>query len=106
MLFRGYALIIRTLSSDLTEGASEQGCIDGVIMSMENRDVEKLIESGLPGCKVTVSGDGRHFEAVVISEEFVGKTPLQRQRMVMKTVRAKIDSDELHALSIKTLTPD
>ena len=72
---------------------------------MENQEVERLIEAGLPGCKVTVSGDGRHFEAVVISEEFAGKPPLQRQRMVMNTVRAQIESDELHALTIKTLTP-
>lgn len=72
---------------------------------MENQQVEQLIEAGLPGCKVTVTGDGRHFEAVVVSADFAGKTPLQRQRMVMNTVRAQIESDELHALSIKTLTP-
>ncbi len=71
---------------------------------MENQEVERLIEAGLPGCKVTVNGDGRHFEAVVVSKEFEGKTLLQRQRMVMQTVRAQIDSDELHALSIRTLT--
>ena len=73
---------------------------------MENQEVERLIEAGMPGCKATVTGDGRHFEAVVVSEEFEGKTPLQRQRMVMQTVRAQIDSDELHALSIKTLTSE
>jgi len=71
---------------------------------MENQEVERLIAAGLPGCKVTVTGDGRHFEAVVISKEFEGKTLLQRQRMVMQSVRAQIESDELHALSIKTLT--
>jgi len=71
---------------------------------MENQEVERLIAAGLPGCKVTVTGDGRHFEAVVISKAFEGKTLLQRQRMVMQTVRAQIESDELHALSIKTLT--
>ena len=73
---------------------------------MENEEVERLIAAGLPGCKVTVTGDGRHFEAVVTSEAFVGKTPLQKQRMVMETVRSQIESDELHALSIKTLIPE
>ncbi|MCB1851686.1 MAG: BolA/IbaG family iron-sulfur metabolism protein [Gammaproteobacteria bacterium] len=72
---------------------------------MENAEVERLIKAGLPGCLVSVTGDGRHFEAVVVSEEFVGKSPLQKQRLVMATVRKQIDSDELHALSIKTLTP-
>ena len=73
---------------------------------MENEEVERRIAAGLPGCQVTVTGDGRHFEAVVISEAFAGKTPLQKQRMVMETVKPQIESDELHALSIKTLIPE
>ena len=73
---------------------------------MQNEEVARLIEEGLPGSQVTVTGDGRHFEAVVVNEAFAGKTPLQKQRMVMETVRAQIESDELHALSIKTLTPE
>jgi len=73
---------------------------------MENEAVEALIKAGMPGCEVHVSGDGRHFEAQVISEEFVGKSLIQRQRMVMATVKAQIESDELHALSIKTFTPE
>ncbi|HHH38019.1 MAG TPA: BolA family transcriptional regulator [Sedimenticola sp.] len=72
---------------------------------MDNEQVERLIMAGLPGCKVSVTGDGRHFEAVVVSEAFDGKTPLQKQRLVMETVKAQIASDELHALSIKTYTP-
>jgi len=72
---------------------------------MQNEEVARLIEEGLPGSQVTVTGDGRHFEAVVVNEAFTGKTPLQKQRMVMETVRAQIENDELHALSIKTLVP-
>lgn len=72
---------------------------------MEIKAIEQLIEQGLPGCEAHVSGDGRHFEALVVSAEFEGKTPIQKQRLVMQTVRAQIESDELHALSIKTFTP-
>ncbi len=71
---------------------------------MENDAVKQLIEAGLPGARVEVTGDGRHFEATVVSDEFEGKTPLQKQRMVMATVKRQIESDELHALSIKTFT--
>ncbi|MCW8950343.1 MAG: BolA/IbaG family iron-sulfur metabolism protein [Sedimenticola sp.] len=71
---------------------------------MEIEAIAKLIESGMPGCQALVTGDGRHFEAVVISEEFEGKSPIQKQRMVMATVKAQLESDELHALSIKTYT--
>ncbi len=64
--------------------------------------VKALIEAGLPGAKVEVTGDGRHFEAVVVSEVFEGKTLIQQHRMVKATVKAEIASDDLHALSIKT----
>ena len=69
---------------------------------METEKVKQLIEAGLPGAKVEVTGDGRHFEAVVIHPDFAGKTLLQQHRMVKETVKEQLASDELHALSIKT----
>lgn len=73
---------------------------------METQAVSQLIQSGLPGAEVRVTGDGAHFDAIVISEVFAGLTPIKRQRTVMDTVRTEIASGELHALSIKTFTPD
>ena len=73
---------------------------------METEAVAELIRTGLPGAHVHVTGDGSHFDAVVISTDFDGKSPIQKQRLVMDTVRAQIESGELHALSIKTFTPD
>lgn len=71
---------------------------------METDKVRALIEAGLPGAKVEVTGDGRHFEAVVTSDAFEGKSLIQQHRMVKDTVKTQIESDELHALSIKTRT--
>lgn len=73
---------------------------------METDAVEKLIRAGMPGAEVTVTGDGSHFEAVVVSADFTGKSPIQKQRLVMAAVKPQIESGELHALSIKTFTPD
>jgi acid stress-induced BolA-like protein IbaG/YrbA len=73
---------------------------------METDAVTKLIRDGMPGAEVTVTGDGSHFEAVVVSADFVGKTPIQKQRLVMATVKPQIESGELHAISIKTYTPE
>ncbi len=72
---------------------------------MENEKVEELIRAGMPGAEVTVTGDGRHFEATVVSAEFAGKSLIQKHRMVMETVKEQIASDELHALSIKAFSP-
>lgn len=73
---------------------------------MEPEKIKSLIEAGLPDAQVEVTGDGEHFDALVISKEFEGKSLIARQRMVMATVREQIDSGELHALSIKTAVKD
>jgi acid stress-induced BolA-like protein IbaG/YrbA len=73
---------------------------------MQTEAVANLIREGMPGAQVDVTGDGSHFEAVVVSDLFTGKSPLQRQRLVMATVKPQIESGELHALSIKTFTPE
>jgi acid stress-induced BolA-like protein IbaG/YrbA len=73
---------------------------------VETQAIVELIKAGMPGADVEVTGDGRHFEAVVVSSDFEGKTLVQRHRMVMNTVQQQIASDELHALSIKAYTPE
>lgn len=73
---------------------------------MEPQAIVDLIKAGMPDADVEVTGDGRHFEAVVVSSAFDGKSLVQRHRLVMNTVQQQIASDELHALSIKAYTPD
>jgi len=73
---------------------------------MEIEDVSQLIRSGLPDAQVQVTGDGSHFEALVVSKAFLGKSLIERQRLVMATVRPQLESGELHALSIKAQTPN
>jgi acid stress-induced BolA-like protein IbaG/YrbA len=73
---------------------------------MDPEEVKRLIEAGIPGSQVSVKGDGSHFDAVVISEAFAGLTPVKKQQLVYATVNEQITSGKLHALSIKTYTPD
>ena len=72
---------------------------------MEPEKIRELIEEALPGSRVTVSGDGRHFDALVVSEAFAGRTLIQRHRMVLDAIHDRIASEELHAISIKARTP-
>jgi acid stress-induced BolA-like protein IbaG/YrbA len=67
--------------------------------------IRRLIEQGLPGATAQVQGeDGVHFEATVVSEQFQGKLPLARHRMVYATLGERMGG-EIHALALKTLTP-
>jgi len=73
---------------------------------MTELEIKEMIEQGLDCRSVVVTGDGHHFEAVIISELFEQKRLVARQQMVYATVNDKIASGELHALSLKTITPD
>ena len=72
---------------------------------MDPDQVKQLIAAGLPDCEITVTGDGSHFDATVIGEVFAGLSPVKKQQLVYATVNDRITSGELHALSIKTFTP-
>ena len=72
---------------------------------METEAVAQRIRAGLPGAEVQVTGDGEHFEAIVVSEVFEGLSLIKRERLVMETVREQVASGDLHALSIKARTP-
>ena len=73
---------------------------------MTPEEVKTLIEAGMPGSTVTVTGDGSKFEATVVSADFEAKTMVQEQKMVYATVNQEITSGALHALTIKAYTPE
>ena len=73
---------------------------------METEQIKKIIAACLSCEGLHVEGDGEHFEAILVSSGFVGKSRVQRQQMVNALLRPYFDSGELHALSMKTLTPE
>jgi acid stress-induced BolA-like protein IbaG/YrbA len=71
------------------------------------KDIEDLIRIGFPNAQIAVQGDdGAHFSAMVVDESFKGQNRVQQQRAVMATVKAKVDSGELHALALTTKAPE
>jgi acid stress-induced BolA-like protein IbaG/YrbA len=73
---------------------------------MDPARIQALIETGLPGAQAQVSGDdGVHFEATVVANQFAGKLPLARHRMVYATL-GELMGGAIHALALKTLTPE
>ena len=67
--------------------------------------IQQGIAQGMNTSHLSVSGDGQHFEAIVVSDEFSGKSRLARQQLVYKTLGDRMHG-EIHALSMKTYTPE
>lgn len=73
---------------------------------MNPEEIKQLIEANLSGAQAFVEGDGRHFNAVVICEKFSGLSSLRKQQLVYDTVHKQLMDGSLHALSLKTFTPE
>jgi acid stress-induced BolA-like protein IbaG/YrbA len=67
--------------------------------------VKRYIEEALPCEYVEVAGDGQHFEAVIVSAEFRGKSRIQQHQAVYRALGERM-REEIHALSMKTFTPE
>ena len=67
--------------------------------------VQSYIEKGLACREVRVAGDGQHFEALIVSKAFRGKSRIQRHQLVYAALGERM-REEIHALSMRTLTPE
>jgi acid stress-induced BolA-like protein IbaG/YrbA len=67
--------------------------------------VKEYIVAGLDCTHIEVAGDGQHFTAIIVSTLFEGKSRIARHRLVNAALGARMDA-EIHALSMKTLTPE
>jgi acid stress-induced BolA-like protein IbaG/YrbA len=67
--------------------------------------IHSSIQAGLACERVEVAGDGQHFQALVVSAAFAGKSRIQRHQLVYAALGERM-REEVHALSMKTLTPE
>ena len=69
-------------------------------------DLRSYIMDGLSSDYVEVQGDdGQHFEAVIVSPKFTGKNRVQQHQLVYRALGERMRT-EIHALSIRTFTPE
>ena len=73
---------------------------------MHSEQIKKIIVAGISCEHIEIDGDGQHFELLLVSNEFVGKSRVARQQLVNALLMEELKSGKLHALSMKTLTPD
>lgn len=67
-------------------------------------DVRRYIAQALDCQRLEVDGDGRHFNAVIVSAAFEGRSRVQRHQLVYAALGERM-REEVHALSMRTLTP-
>jgi acid stress-induced BolA-like protein IbaG/YrbA len=72
---------------------------------MNAEQLKEIITAGLVCQHIETHGDGSHWNAVIVSKEFEGKRLIQRHQRVYATLGQRIDTNEIHALAMKTLTP-
>ncbi len=68
-------------------------------------DVKNYIAQHLDCEQLEVAGDGQHFEALIVSALFRDKSRVQRHQLVYRALGDRM-REEIHALSMKTLTPE
>ena len=72
---------------------------------VEAISIEDSIRKGIECVHVEVRGDGAHFEAVIVSPQFSGLTRVRQHQLVYGALGGRM-REEIHALSMQTLTPD
>ncbi len=72
---------------------------------MENHEIQTVLMNALPLQEVHVSGDGSHFQVIAVGELFAELSRVKKQQTVYAPLMALIAENRIHAVSIKTYTP-
>lgn len=72
---------------------------------MEPQVLAELLRERMPGFDIEVSGDGRHFELIIVGQKFEGLRTLKRQQLVYAALKQEIADGTVHAVQMRTLTP-
>lgn len=75
---------------------------------IDSQEIRSRVEQALPGARITIRdmvGDQDHYELIVVSSAFEGKSTLERHRMVYAPLKGLLGG-ALHALALRTLAPD
>jgi acid stress-induced BolA-like protein IbaG/YrbA len=72
---------------------------------MTSDELQTLISANIDCEHIELSGDGRHWYATIVSNIFEGQRLIQRHQRVYATLGGRMQTDEVHALSMKTFTP-
>jgi acid stress-induced BolA-like protein IbaG/YrbA len=72
---------------------------------MTATELQDILAQGLVCEHLQVVGDGRHWQAVIVCQAFEGLSRIQRHQQVYAALGQRMHTDQVHALSMRTLTP-
>lgn len=72
---------------------------------ISNQQVHDILKQHFGDAQISVEGDGYQYRVTVVTDEFEGKNTVQRHKMIYGLLNEPIAEGRLHALSLKTLTP-
>tara|TARA_B110000444_G_C18494979_1_gene435279 strand:+ start:246 stop:482 length:237 start_codon:yes stop_codon:yes gene_type:complete len=72
---------------------------------MDVEQITALLRTALDDCEISVSGEGSHYEIVVVGEVFAELRPVKKQQLVYAALNEQIANGSIHAVNIKTYTP-
>lgn len=73
---------------------------------MENSEIQSVLMSALPLQEVRVTGDGSHFQVIAVGDMFSESSRVKKQQAVYAPLMEYIADNRIHAVSIKTYTPE
>ncbi|MBA4503111.1 BolA family protein [Marinobacterium marinum] len=73
---------------------------------MQAEEVKQVLEQQLEGCTAYTEGEGCDFSVTVVGEVFAGLSPVKKQQLVYGCLSEQIASGAIHAVTIKTYTPE
>lgn len=76
---------------------------------MTSHEIKARIETLAPGTQaqlIDLTGTQDHWQAIIVSPAFAGKSLIEQHRMVFGLFKAEVESNDVHALTLKTYTPE
>lgn len=71
---------------------------------MDTAAIERLLRSSFPDCDIELAAEGNKISLVIVSDDFEGLNQVKRQQKVYGALNERIQSGEIHAVSMRTLT--
>ena len=92
----------KSVARDLKKIGKEQE----LMQAITNEEVKAILLANLDNAEISVDGDGYQYQITIVSQVFSGKNTIQRHKTIYSLLNDVISDGRLHALSLKTLTPE